>query len=107
MQNYITILANKEKDSFNKSVFQEVETALGNIIENVQDISYNLMPPTIETLGLPSTLRTYFERVQKWNKVTISEQYQSEDILISSSDAYEILQNNSRVCYQYDKTRKF
>lgn len=90
VQNYITILANKEKDSFNKSVFQEVETALGNIIENVQDISYNLMPPTIETLGLPSTLRTYFERVQKWNKVTISEQYQSEDILISSSDAYEI-----------------
>lgn len=89
VQNYITILANKEKDSFNKSVFQEVETALGSIIENVQDISYNLMPPTLETLGLLSTLRTYFERVQKWNKVIINEQYQSE-CNVSSSDAYEI-----------------
>lgn len=90
MQNYITILANKEKDSFNKSVFQEVETALGNVIENVQDISYNLMPPTLETLGLTSTLRTYFERVQKWNNVTINEEHQSECEKISSSDAYEI-----------------
>ncbi len=90
VQNYITILANKEKDSFNKSVFQEVETALGNIIENVQDISYNLMPPTLETLGLLSTLRGYFERVRKWNNVTINEEYQSECEKISSSDAYEI-----------------
>lgn len=89
VQNYITILANKEKDSFNKSVFQEVETALGSIIENVQDISYNLMPPTLETLGLLSTLRTYFERAQKWNNVIINEQYQSE-CNVSSSDAYEI-----------------
>ncbi len=90
VQNYITILANKEKDDFNKSIFQEVETALGNIIENVQDISYNLMPPTLETLGLLSTLRGYFERVRKWNNVTINEQYQSECEEISSSDAYEI-----------------
>lgn len=90
VRNYITILSQKEKDSFNKSVFQEIETALGNVIENVQDISYNLMPPTLETLGLPSTLRTYFERVQKWNDVTINEEYQSECEKISPSDAYEI-----------------
>lgn len=90
VQNYITILANKEKDSFNKSVFQEVETALGKVIENVQDISYNLMPPTLETLGLLSTLRTYFERVQKWKNVIINEEYQSECEKVSSSEAYEI-----------------
>lgn len=90
VQNYLTILANQEKDSFNKSVFQEAETALSHIIENVQDISYNLMPPTLETLGLTSTLRTYFERVQKLNKVKINEKYQSECENISSFDAYEI-----------------
>lgn len=90
VQNYVTILANKEKDSFNKSVFQEIENALGNVIENVQDISYNLMPPTLETLGLSSTLRTYFERVQKWNNVIINEEFQSECEKVSSSEAYEI-----------------
>jgi len=90
VQNYITILANKEKDSFNKSVFQEIETVLGNVIENVQNISYNLMPPTLETLGLLLTLRTYFERVQKWNNVIINEEYQSECEKVSSSEAYEI-----------------
>lgn len=90
VQNYITILANKEKDGFRKSIFQEIETALRNIIENAQDISYNLMPPTLKTLGLPSTLRTHFERVQKWHTVTIGQQYQSECATISSSDAYEL-----------------
>jgi signal transduction histidine kinase len=90
VQNYITILSQKEKDSFNKSVLQEVETALANVIENVQDISYNLMPPTLESLGLASTLRTYFERVQKWSNINIKEEYHSECENISPSDAYEI-----------------
>lgn len=90
VQNYLTILANQEKDSFNKSVFLEVETALSQIIKNVQVISYNLMPPTLETLGLPSALRTYLESVQKLNKVKINEEYQSDCDKISLSDAYEI-----------------
>ncbi len=90
VQNYITLLNSKEKDDFNKSIFQEVENALGKILENVQDISYNLVPPMLEDLGLISTLRSYFERVRKWHSINLIEKYQSENILISSSDAYEL-----------------
>lgn len=60
VQNYITLLNSKEKDDFNKSIFQEVENALGKILENVQDISYNLVPPMLEDLGLISTLKKLF-----------------------------------------------
>ncbi|SEM65221.1 Histidine kinase [Chryseobacterium taichungense] len=90
VQNYIALLSSKEEDSFNKTIFREVETAIGNILENIQDISYNLMPPTLEKLGLISTLRSYFERIRKWNEITINEEYYAENITITSSDAYEL-----------------
>lgn len=90
VQNYITLLSRKDQDHFNKPIFQEVELSLEKILNNVQNISYNLMPPMLETLGLISTLRSYFKRVRNLNKVTITEQYQSENIAINSSDAYEL-----------------
>ncbi|AZA84042.1 hypothetical protein C1637_16255 [Chryseobacterium lactis] len=90
IQNYITILHNKEKDTFKKSIFLEIETALGNVLENVQDISYNLMPPMLESLGLISTLRSYFSRIRKWNNVTIYEECVVENVYVPSSKAYEL-----------------
>lgn len=90
VQNYITLLYRKEKDSFNKEIFHEVETALGNILEDIQDISYNLMPPMLENLGLISTLRSYFERVRKWNDITINETYDTDVVHTTSSDGYEL-----------------
>lgn len=90
VQNYITLLYSKEKDTFNKEIFHEVETALGNILEDIQDISYNLMPPMLESLGLVSTLRSYFDRVRKWNHIIINEIYDTDELNIGSSDAYEL-----------------
>ncbi|MCT4317810.1 hypothetical protein CMT34_17465 [Elizabethkingia anophelis] len=90
VQNYVTILHNKEKDSFNKGILLEIETAIDNILQNVQDISYNLMPPMLDSLGIVSTLRSYFERVKKWSGITITEQYLTENTSIPSSDAYEV-----------------
>lgn len=90
VQNYITILHSKEQDPFNKIIFREIETALGNLLENVQDISNNLIPSSLESLGLVSTLRSYFERIRKWNNVRIHDHYDAEHLPLALSDAYEL-----------------
>jgi signal transduction histidine kinase len=90
VQNYITILYRKEKDDFKKSIFLEVESTMSNILANIGNISYNLMPPMLDTLGLVSTLKSYFERVRKWNEIAINEEYYAENIDISSAQGYEL-----------------
>ena len=90
IRNYITFLDQKEQDSSNKPVLEEIKSALGNMLTDVQDISYNLMPPLLDTMGLVPTLSNYFDRVEKWNNITVTSQYYQRDIPVSSSDAYEL-----------------
>lgn len=90
IRNYITILDQNEESPFNKTILQEIKLGLDNTLNNVQHISYNLMPPMLEKLGLIHTLYGYFERVKKLNNITINSQYYQKDIPISSSDAYEL-----------------
>src|SRR5690625_2105802 len=90
VQNYIAILQKREENSFNKSVFSEIETALRKLHENMQNISYNLNPPMLDDFGLILTLQSYFSRIRKWHHVKIKEHYQSEDLPVSASDAYEL-----------------
>lgn len=90
LQNLVTILYDKQQDSFNKEILYEASSVLSNTLENVQNISYNLMPPMLESYGLISTLKSYFERIKKLHNVEIIQDYQKEDLNISSSDAYEL-----------------
>ncbi len=90
MRNFVSILEHKETDEYSKTILKEIKQALNQTLVSVQNISYNLMPPTLETLGLVATLKDYFERVRKWNTQTlIIEQYDSE-VPLSVSDGYEI-----------------
>lgn len=90
VRNYITILNKKEQDPYNKSILEEVTSALNNALNNIQEISYNLMPPLLESSGLIPTLNDYFDRVKKWNNVSITTQYYTKDLPISSSEVYEL-----------------
>lgn len=90
IRNYITFLDQKEQDSSNKPVLGEIKSALGNMLTDVQAISYNLMPPLLDTMGIVPTLNDYFDRVRKWNNITVTSQYYQRDIPVSSSDAYEL-----------------
>ncbi|SUX43957.1 sensor histidine kinase [Chryseobacterium indoltheticum] len=65
LQNYITILQNKEKDNYKVCLLKEIETILHDTLENIQSISYNLMPSMLESQGLSPTLQSYFERIKK------------------------------------------
>lgn len=90
MRNYITILDQKEENVFNKNILQEIKSGLDNTLNNIQYISYNLMPPMLETLGFIPTLYGYFERVKKLSNIDINFRYYQKDIPVSSSDAYEL-----------------
>lgn len=90
VRNYIAILNKKEQDPYNKSILEEVTGALNNALNNIQQISYNLMPPLLESSGLIPTLNDYFDRVKKWSNVSIITQYHTQDIPISSSEVYEL-----------------
>ena len=88
--NYIAILHQNEKDPRNKDIIDEVKLAMTDLLNNVRYINFNLMPPSLENSGLVATLSNYFERLEKFNNVTISTHYPQKDLPINSSDAYEI-----------------
>src|SRR5690606_35894925 len=75
LQNLVTILYDKQQDSFSKEILYEASSVLSNTLKNVQNISYNLMPPMLESYGLISTLKSYFERIKKLHNVEIIQDY--------------------------------
>ncbi len=119
IRNYITVLYQKEQDPSNKHVLEEVKPALDNMLISIQNISYNLMPPLLDTQGLVPTLKDYFDRIKKWNTITINSRYYQKDIPVSSSDAYELYRiiqelisnmlkhgNSSRIDFSIEKNEK-
>lgn len=90
ISNYISLLYTKEEDSFKQSVLQEVKQTLDHTKENIQMISYNLMPPLLDTLGLVAVLKDYFVRFRKWSKIDINDQYLNEYITLTQTEAYEL-----------------
>lgn len=90
IQNYIAILHRKEKDHSKIVIFQEVEEALAHTLQNIQTISYNLMPPMLEEQGLINNLKNYFARVRKWNAMQITERYNTGVLAIPLADFYEV-----------------
>ncbi len=90
VKNFIALLNSKEEDVSKKEILQEVSIILTHALTNVQNISYNLMPPLLESYGLVPTLKSYFDRIKKSNNITIKQLYFSDIIEIPSSEAYEI-----------------
>lgn len=50
MKNYVAILLRQENNDFHKKNILEIKRTLGITLENIENISYNLMPPTLEYL---------------------------------------------------------
>lgn len=90
IQNYITILHHNEKDHSRILIFQEVEEVLTHTLQDIQNISYNLMPPMLEEQGLINSLKSHFARIRKWSHMLITERYEIKTLAISLIDSYEI-----------------
>lgn len=90
VRNYIALLSKNEQDSYNKSILKEVTVALNNTLNNIQEISYNLMPPLLETSGLIPTLEDHFNRVKKWSGIAIISRYDVINLTLTFAEVYEI-----------------
>src|SRR5690554_5805962 len=66
LRNHIALLYRQEQDESKKNILSEVKTDLEVILNNIQNISYNLMPPTLDRLGLVSTIKSYFKTFKKF-----------------------------------------
>lgn len=92
IRNYLAILDNTEQNSKiqKNPILGEVEIALQTMQENIQGISYNLMPPSLDSSGLVAALENYFERIEKWNNKTIHFQYKPSKISVAENIGYEL-----------------
>lgn len=90
VRNFISLLSQNEKDDTKKEIIEEVAIVLNSILNNVQGITYNLMPPLLNTLGLIPTLNDYFNRVMTLHKIVITANYANTNINVPSSIAYEL-----------------
>jgi signal transduction histidine kinase len=90
IRNYITLLKLGEDDIYNRAILKEINTAMGDTIQNVQNITRNLMPPILHALGFVPALKDYFDRIRKWNGVNIVEKYHTTEISLTLSISYEL-----------------
>jgi signal transduction histidine kinase len=90
VRNYIAILSGTLKDANAIHLLGEMEEAVKNAAENIQNISYNLMPPMLESHGLITTLQSYLARIRKSHNINICEVYDAGLVNIPTPDAYEM-----------------
>ncbi len=90
VRNYVSFLYTKEFETDKKNVLEDIKYSLDNTLVNIQNISYNLMPPLLDSFGLIHTLNDYLDRVKKWNNIEITTQYLVRDIIVSDTEAHEL-----------------
>ncbi|HET8573501.1 MAG TPA: histidine kinase [Edaphocola sp.] len=90
ISNFLALLDKYVSGKEGKKLHWEVSEILLNSLSNIQRISYNLMPPDIEEAGFAAALREYFSRLRKTGKVTITEVYNGESLLVPVAQQYEL-----------------
>ena len=90
VRNYVSFLYTKEFETDKKNVLEDIKSSLDNTLVNIQNISYNLMPPLLDSFGLIHTLTDYLDRVKKWNNIDITTQYLVKNIIVSDTESHEI-----------------
>lgn len=90
VRNYVSFLYTKEFETDKKSVLEDIKSSLDNTLVNIQNISYNLMPPLLDSFGLIHTLNDYLDRVKKWNNIVVTTQYPVRNIIVSDTEAHEL-----------------
>ena len=63
IRNYLSILQRSGTANIDSSTLDELREGVENALQNTRQVSYKLMPPLLDTLGLAAAIGDYFERL--------------------------------------------
>lgn len=65
IRNYLAILSREEISPRQETIYLQIKESIESAIENTRRVSYKLMPPLLERLGLSVALEDYFSEISK------------------------------------------
>ena len=90
IKNYLLFIEKTNALSGNQGILDEIKNSVAAALENTRLISYKLMPPMLEHVGLLATLDDYLQQLSKRTKLTFVLTCKQDDLVFSASRAYEI-----------------
>lgn len=90
IRNYLALLAKEEKSPRQENVYVEIRKSVESAIENTKQVSYNLMPPLLDSHGLPVALQNYFSKLSKLTSIHFIVVEGDTFAALDSNTAYEV-----------------
>ena len=86
---YLEHLNSKNKNEDSRQVISEISESLNNALENTRAVSYKLMPPLLETMGLCAALEDYCRRLSAKTSKSFTVQCHASPVL-DNAVSYEL-----------------
>ncbi len=90
IRNYLTILQRNGSVVGNQEIFDEIRSGVEMALENTRKVSYNIMPPLLETYGLVTALTDYLDGLKKKTEIDFKVSSEQEEFKIAAPVAYEL-----------------
>ncbi|WP_353148809.1 histidine kinase [Flavobacterium sp.] len=90
IRNYVILFSKKNSHTDAPELLEAIHTSLEQTIENTRLISYELMPPLLETAGFNLALRDYFEQLSASSGKRFELDINLSETLVSNKISYEL-----------------
>jgi signal transduction histidine kinase len=89
IKNYIAILEGQITDARHRLILSEIKENMNMVLVNAKTISYNLMPPLLESSGFVAALDNYITGIRRMHGIQIRMSTNLPQGVLSTSQAYE------------------
>lgn len=90
IRNYLAVLEQEETTASAGALIKEIRDNVDIVLSNTKAISYNMMPPMIESSGLVAALEEYVKRLRGLTEIKIELTYSCKKLGLTESTAYEL-----------------
>ena len=90
VRNYVILFSKKNRQTETPELLEAIKVSLEQTIENTRMISFQMMPPLLETSGFNLALRDYFEQLNASSGAKFQQNYSLTEVQIPDAIAYEM-----------------
>lgn len=90
VRNYVILFSKKNRQTETPELLEAIKVSLEQTIENTRMISFQMMPPLLETSGFNLALRDYFEQLNASSGAVFQQNYSLTEVQIPDAIAYEM-----------------